>query len=109
MAWDRRYICRMDLQTGVTQQPNRAPAVSLLSVNPHLPAGEYMSLAEIATFTGLSLKTLRSYRSRPLKENPFPDPLPEFESAEIWTKAAIEKWVSDRPGKGRWGPREADS
>ena len=79
----------------------------LRAVNPNLPAGEYLSLPEVGERTGIPLETLRAYRSRPLKTNPFPPPLDEFKGAEIWRAEDIDAWVAKRPGKG-WRKGQPD-
>jgi hypothetical protein len=67
---------------------------------PTSPGADLVGYAGIAAITGLTPATLRRYRAIGLL--PAPDALAAPDRPR-WTRATIERWMANRPGRGAPG------
>lgn len=65
----------------------------MIAVKFHLVVSRYVTTAEAAQLAGIAPATLRSYSSRGLAPKPV--------RLGIYSRAAVEKWLRDRPGQGK--------
>ncbi|GAB3435434.1 hypothetical protein [Flindersiella endophytica] len=74
---------------------------------------EYMDMAAIADYLGLTYATVRGYHGHAEKRrrdgNPRPGDLPppdaQFGRSPVWLRTTIERWSTSRPGSGAGGGR----
>ncbi|UYL88149.1 helix-turn-helix DNA binding domain protein [Gordonia phage Evaa] len=62
---------------------------------------KYLSRADFARYVGL--KSVRS-----LSKYTLPEPDVEVGPHKGWTTETADAWMEARPGRGRWGQRQAD-
>ncbi len=63
---------------------------------------DLLTQAQVADYLGLSVRTIHTYRRH--------GRMPEARmigTTPVWTRQQIDAWQAARPGRGRWGPRDA--
>jgi len=69
-----------------------------------------LDYAGVAKLTGLEVGTIRVYRKRtrlretkklPIRDEDFPVPDKTFGQSPTWKPSTIERWLANRPGRGR--------
>lgn len=60
---------------------------------------KYLGRSEVAEFLGLA-------SSKSLSRAKLPPHDAEIGTIKGWLPSTIRKWNQERPGRGRWGPRE---
>ncbi len=57
---------------------------------------DYWGAAEVAAYLGLSAQTIRNYAA----EGRMPEPDVRIGTIGGWSKATIDEWKANRPGRG---------
>lgn len=72
----------------------------MMTVTDDKPVSEYMSRAQVAEYMGLaSVKSLSN-------STPLPPPDATIGVFKGWLPETIDKWLEERPGRGRHGARD---
>lgn len=66
-----------------------------------------LTYTEIARMLDLKVDTVRSYANR--GDARFPEPDDETLGHPRWRQSTVKQWQANRPGRGRWGSRKADT
>lgn len=59
---------------------------------------KYLSLSEVAGLLGVEPTSMARYQ--------LPEPEVIVGRSRGWSEATIKAWMAQRPGSGRWGPRD---
>lgn len=62
------------------------------------PAAEWWTTTDVATYLGVNVSTVSTYRSR----GQMPAPEQRFGRTWLWRPKTVIEWHENRPGPGRW-------
>lgn len=69
------------------------------------PDAEWWTTSDVATYLGVRLSTVSTYRMR----GQMPAPERKLGRTQLWHPATITAWAANRPGRGNWHTPPADA